>query len=96
MPCFFDLSVETPNWRLRACEKNPNQKSWLTPIGPVDGDHSVMNIMASGGIFDDPTEVDRTDPPGFDGTIALAFESCTAGTIEYDIPSINRQGIIPI
>ena len=56
-----------------------------------------MNItMTSGGIFDDPTEVDRTDPPGSDGTSTLTFESCTAGTIEYDIPSINRQGIIPI
>jgi len=56
-----------------------------------------MNItMTSGGIFDDPTEVVRTDPPGSDGTITLTFESCTAGTIEYDIPKINRQGIIPI
>ena len=56
-----------------------------------------MNItMTTGGIFDGPTEVDRTDPPGSDGTITLAFKSCTAGTIEYDIPSINRQGIMPI
>ena len=52
--------------------------------------------MTSGGIFDNPTEVDRTDPPGSDGTITLTFDSCSAGTIEYDIPSINRQGVIPI
>ena len=45
---------------------------------------------------DDPTVVDRTDPPGSDGTITLKFDSCSAGTIEYEIPSINRQGVIPI
>jgi hypothetical protein len=56
-----------------------------------------LNItLTSGGIFDDPTEVDRTNPPGSDGTITLIFDSCSSGTIEYDIPSINRQGVIPI
>jgi len=28
--------------------------------------------------------------------IILTFESCSSGTIEYDIPSINKHGIIPI
>lgn len=70
---------------------------WLTALGPIDGDRSVMNItITSGGIFDDPAEVERTDPPGSDGTITLTFDSCSAGTVEYDIPSINRRGIIPI
>jgi len=70
---------------------------WLTALGPIEDDHSVMDItITSGGIFDDPAEVERTDPPGSDGTITLRFESCSAGTVEYDIPSIDRQGIIPI
>jgi hypothetical protein len=52
--------------------------------------------MTSGGIFDTPTDVDRTDPPGSDGTITLTFDNCNSGTVEYDITSINRQGIVPI
>jgi len=48
------------------------------------------------GIFDTPSVITRTDPPGSDGTILLTIDSCSSGTIEYDIPSINRQGIVPI
>jgi hypothetical protein len=57
----------------------------------------VMDIeMTSGGLFDTATEIQRTDPPGSDGTILLTFNSCNSGTVEYDIPSINRQGMVPI
>jgi hypothetical protein len=56
-----------------------------------------MNIdIASGGIFDTASDIQHTDPPGSDGTIILTFDSCNSGTVEYDIPSINRQGIVPI
>ncbi len=70
---------------------------WLTAQGPITGDHVLMNIeMTSGGIFDTPTEIERTDPPGSDGTILLSFQNCNAGMIEYDIPAINRKGVVPI
>ena len=70
---------------------------WLTGVGMIDGNQVVMNIeMTSGGLFDTATEIQRTDPPGSDGTIILTFDSCNSGSVEYDIPSINRQGIIPI
>jgi hypothetical protein len=52
--------------------------------------------MTSGGIFDTPSDIKRTDPPGSDGTIILTFDSCSSGIVEYDIPSINRQGTVPI
>jgi hypothetical protein len=55
-----------------------------------------MVAMTSGGIFDTPSDIKRTDPPGSDGAIILTFDSCNSGTIEYDIPSINRQGTVPI
>ena len=29
-------------------------------------------------------------------TIILTFENCKEGSVEYDIPSINRQGTVPI
>jgi len=66
---------------------------WLTALGPIDGDRSVLTIsIASGGIFDTPTVIDRVQ----DGTITLSFDGCNSGTVEYDIPSIGRQGIVPI
>jgi len=56
-----------------------------------------MNIeITSGGLFDMQSEVERTEPAGADGTITLTFENCNSGTVEYDIKSIDRQGIVPI
>jgi hypothetical protein len=70
---------------------------WMTALGRIDGNRAVMNIvLTSGGIFDTPGEIQRTDPPGSDGTLTLTFDSCNSGTVEYNIPSIDRQGIIPI
>jgi hypothetical protein len=70
---------------------------WLTALGPIDGNRAVMNIvLTKGGIFDTFTEIQRTDPEGSYGTITLTFDSCNSGTVEYDIPSIDRRGIIPI
>ena len=31
-----------------------------------------------------------------DGTITLTFSDCSTGVVEYNIPSINRQGTVPI
>jgi len=93
---WFTYDTELPSEEATANLGDPGHR-WITALGPIDGDQVVMNItLTSGGIFDTPTEIQRTDPPGSDGTITLTFESCTSGTIEYDIPSINRKGIVPI
>jgi hypothetical protein len=93
---WFTYDTELPAEDAIANLGDPGHR-WMTALGPIDGDQVVMNItLTSGGIFDTPTEIQRTDPPGSDGTITLTFESCTSGTIEYDIPSINRKGIVPI
>jgi len=66
---------------------------WLNGLGDLSGDSSVLNItIASGGIFDTPTEITR-EP---DGTITLKFNNCSEGTATYNIPSINQQGVVPI
>ena len=66
---------------------------WLTALGPFVNNMSVMDItVTSGGIFDTATEIQRRE----DGTITLIFDSCNSGSIEYDIPSINRSGVVPI
>ena len=65
----------------------------LTALGTIDGNKSVMGVTtASGGLFDTPTEIEPVD----DGTITLSFENCSSGTVEYEIPSIDRQGSVPI
>jgi len=70
---------------------------WVTAIGSIEGTRSVMDItISSGGLFDSATQVQRTDPPGSDGTITLNFQNCNSATIDYDIPSIDRQGSMQI
>jgi len=93
---WFTYDTELPAEDATANLGDPGHR-WLTAVGPVEGNQAVMEIeMTSGGLFDTATLIDRTDPPGSDGTIILTFTSCNSATVEYDIPSINKQGIVPI
>jgi hypothetical protein len=93
---WFTYDTELPPEDATANLGDPGHR-WLTAVGPIDGNKSVMEIeMTSGGLFDAASIIERTDPPGSDGTIVLTFDSCNSGTVEYDIPSINQQGLIPI
>jgi probable HAF family extracellular repeat protein len=93
---WFTYDTEPPAEDDTANLGDPGHR-WLTAVGPIDGNQAVMEIeMTSGGIFDSTSIIERTDPPGSDGTIVLTFDSCNSGTVEYEIPSIDRQGIIPI
>ena len=86
---WFTYDTELPPIDATANLGDPGHR-WMTAIGLIDGNQSVMNIdITSNGIFDTTTEIEHTDPPGSDGTIILTFDSC-------NITSINRQGIIPI
>jgi hypothetical protein len=89
---WFTYDTEFPAMDAEANLGDPGHR-WLTALGPIDGNQSVMGItVTSGGLFDTPTSVDRVD----DGTITLSFEGCDSGTVDYDIPSIGQQGSIPI
>ena len=93
---WFTYDNELPAEDATANLGDPGHR-WLTAVGPIEGNQAIMEIeMTSGGLFDTTTLIDRTEPPGSDGTIILTFDSCNSGTIEYDIPSINRQGNVPI
>ena len=93
---WFTYDTELPAEDATANLGNPGHR-WLTAVGPIEGNQAIMEIeMTSGGLFDAATTIDRTDPPGSDGTITLTFTSCNSATVEYDIPSINRQGTVPI
>lgn len=70
---------------------------WMTAGGVIEMEKSVMNIeFTSGGIFDTPSVIDRTDPSGSDGTLTIKFDNCSSGSIDYDITSIDAKGTVPI
>ena len=93
---WFTYDTELPPLDATANLGDPGHR-WLTALGPIIDNQAMMQIeMTSGGLFDTSSEITRTDPPGSDGTIILTFDNCNSGAIEYDIPSINRQGIVPI
>jgi archaellum component FlaF (FlaF/FlaG flagellin family) len=70
---------------------------WMTATGKYIDNQAILRItITSAGIFDTPTEIERTDPPGSDGEIILTFDNCSSGTVEYHIPSIDKLGTIPI
>jgi peptidyl-prolyl cis-trans isomerase A (cyclophilin A) len=69
---------------------------WLTALGDIDGDTAILDItIASGGLFDTGTDVQEVQYID-GGTITLSFSDCNSGMIEYDIPSIDRQGSVAI
>ncbi|MDX2418217.1 MAG: hypothetical protein QNK19_12220 [Xanthomonadales bacterium] len=91
---WFTYDTEPPADDMTANLGDPAHR-WITAVGPIVGNQVLMDIeMTSGGLFDNATEIQRTDPPGSDGTIILTFTSCNSGTVEYDIPSINRHGTV--
>ena len=66
---------------------------WLTGAGDIIGNKAVMPIrVASGGLFDTPTDITRVD----DGTFEVEFNKCNEGKVTYDMPSKDLHGVIPI
>jgi hypothetical protein len=93
---WFTYDTELPPEDATANLGDPGHR-WLTAVGPIEGNQAIMEVeMTSGGLFDTATVIERTDPPGSDGTITLTFDGCNSGTVEYDITSINQNGIVPI
>lgn len=89
---WFTYDTVLPDGNATANLGDPGHR-WLTALGMINGNQSVMSIeISSGGIFDTTTVITRVE----DGTITLTFEDCNSATVQYDIPSINRQGTVPI
>lgn len=89
---WFTYDTELPLEAATANLGDPGHR-WMTVQGPYNGNTAEMTIdITSGGLFDTASTVTHT--PG--GTVKLTFDDCNRGTVEYDIPSANQQGIIPI
>jgi len=90
---WFTYDTARPDDSVTAILGEPGHR-WLTAQGPYAGNKAVLNIFVTeGGIFDAGAPVPVTTQ---DGTLIIEFSDCTAGTITYDIPSVDRQGVIPI
>ena len=89
---WFTYDTELPADDAQSNLGDPGHR-WLTAVGPYADNQAVLNIsITSGGIFDADTETTQVN----DGTITLTFNNCNSGTADYNIPSINKQGSVPI
>jgi DNA-binding beta-propeller fold protein YncE len=89
---WFTYDTERPAAGVIANIGEPGHR-WLNALGAFSGNQAVLDIsFATGGIFDTATEISEVS----DGTMILTFADCESGTVEYNIPSIGRQGTVPI
>lgn len=90
---WFTFDTERPPESVTAMLGDPGAR-WLTALGGYSGNRAELEItMTTGGIFDSGTPIPVSGP---DGTIVVEFSDCAAGTVSYDIPSIDSQGVVPI
>jgi len=90
---WFTFDLERPDPSVTARLGEPGHR-WLTAQGAYSGNQAVLEItITSGGVFDSTEPAVSREA---DGEIILEFSGCNSGTVTYDIPSIGRQGIVPI
>jgi hypothetical protein len=81
---WFTYDTDFPPANVVANLGDPGHR-WLTAVGPIIGNQVTMDVeMTSGGLFDTPTEIQRTDPPGSDGTSWKFVPSDTEG-MRWDV-----------
>jgi hypothetical protein len=90
---WFTYDTERPPVDVTALLGEPGHR-WLTAQGVYEENIAWLDIhTTSGGVFDSP---EPRPVIGSVGEMTLEFSTCNAGTLSYDIPSIGRQGVIPI
>lgn len=90
---WFTYEVQRPDGAVAAELGEPGHR-WLTAFGPYADDQAVLDIeFTAGGVFNasEPAPGQTTN-----GTLTLEFTGCNAGTLTYDIPSLNLSGAVPI
>ena len=65
----------------------------MTADGELAGDTAALSIVEStGGAFNAPSNVQRANV----GTMTIAFTSCDAGSVTFNLPAENRSGTFAI
>ena len=81
------------SFRELAASLGDDKHRWITASGPYEGNTALLDVVVtSGGRFDAGDPVEREVV----GTIELTFEDCKKGVVKYNIPSIGKQGEVPI
>ncbi len=90
---WFTYDTERPPADVVANLGEPGHR-WLTAQGEYEENAAELDVyITAGGVFDSEEPTPITKP---EGEIMLKFNTCNAGTVTYDIPSIDRQGEVPI
>jgi hypothetical protein len=90
---WFTYETERPPEDLASMLGEPGHR-WVTAQGGYSGSSAVLEVwITEGGVFDSAEPPVERRPVG---EILLEFSSCNSGTVAYDIPSIDRQGLVPI
>jgi len=90
---WFTYDVTRPDSSVVTQLGEPGHR-WLTAQGEYSGHQAVLDVyVSSGGVFDSAAPEVSTVR---DGEIVLEFSGCNSGTVSYDIPSIGKQGTVPI
>jgi hypothetical protein len=90
---WFTYDTERPAGDVEAILGDAGHR-WLTATGPYSGSEAQLEIsITTGGIFDSSVPAPVSDPGG---SVLLHFDGCNSGTVSYEIPSINRTGVVPI
>ncbi len=89
---WFTYDTALPPQGAQANLGDPGHR-WLTAVGSYAEDSASLEVYNTyGGLFDDNTKVTQD----VYGTMVLKFSGCNAGTVEYDIPSVNLKGTVVI
>ena len=90
---WFTYDTERPPEEVTAMLGEPGHR-WITAQGEYVVNEALLEVWVThGGTFDSEEPPPERYP---DGEILLKFSTCNAGTVTYDIPSIDLQGIVPI
>jgi len=90
---WFTYDIERPGDDVIAYLGEPGHR-WLTAQGGYSGNEALLDIwLTRGGVFDSAKPVPQWLD---DGELLLEFTTCNAGSVHYDIASINKHGSIPI
>ena len=90
---WFTFDTELPDESETTILGRPGQR-WLTAQGDFADNQAVLDIfMSEGGLFDMRPPIPTVEQ---DGTLTIEFTDCNTGTVSYNIPSIGRQGVVPV
>lgn len=90
---WFTYDTERPPQDVTAILGEPGHR-WLTAQGPYEDNTAVLYLYSTvGGVFDSPQPAPLSEEIG---EIYVEFSSCNSGTVNYDMPDLGLQSVVPI